>query len=166
MSTVSCLSDQVPTLEYIAHIVCGKWYPIFFIYRQYEEGATAGQTVSKHNSIVGGYEVGLMKGKEISQEVSFKFRGNIVGTWFLQAWICWRIHDYLSSKLVPSPKSKNPNPNRKIIIQNSRKDKFIWDESACSLFCHQVKNMAAKHTCLYTWELSPNMPWHRHTDLN
>ena len=45
-----------------------------------------------------------------------------------------RINDYLSPKLVPSPKSKNPNPknpnsNCKQIIQSS-KDGLVWEESS------------------------------------
>ena len=47
-----------------------------------------------------------------------------------------RIRDYSSPKLVTSLKSKisnpkTPNPNRKLIIHNS-KDEFVWDEPSCS----------------------------------
>ena len=48
------------------------------------------------------------------------------------------IRDYSPPKLVPSPKSKNPktsNPNRKLIIRNS-KDESVWDESSCSPIWH------------------------------
>ena len=51
---------------------------------------------------------------------------------------------------VLKTKIQKPKLQPQKIIQNS-KEKFIWDESACSLFCHQVKNLAVKHTCLYTY---------------
>ena len=41
-------------------------------------------------------------------------------------------------KFVPSPKSKTPNPNRKIIIQNSIEE-FIWDKIVLHPIQIQVK---------------------------
>ena len=41
--------------------------------------------------------------------------------------ILFRIRDYSSQKLGPSPRSKNTNP--KIVIENS-KDKSVWDKSS------------------------------------
>ena len=41
-------------------------------------------------------------------------------------------------KFVPSPKSKTPNPNRKIIIQNSIEE-FIWDQIVLHPIQIQVK---------------------------
>lgn len=39
--------------------------------QRYEEGLQAGRVMSKHNSYVGGYEVGVVKGVEFAQEIGF-----------------------------------------------------------------------------------------------
>lgn len=38
-------------------------------FRRYQNGLEAGQAMSKHNSFVGGYEIGVVKGAELAQEV-------------------------------------------------------------------------------------------------
>ena len=43
----------------------------FLWYSHYDVGRNTGITVSKHNSRVGGYNIGVVKGKEIAQEVCF-----------------------------------------------------------------------------------------------
>ena len=48
----------------------------------------------------------------------------------------FRIRDYLAPKLVPRPKSYNSdpktlNPNRILLVQNSKKE-FVWDKSSDS----------------------------------
>ena len=68
-----------------------------------------------------------------------------------------RICDFLSPKLVPSLKSKNPNPKRKMIIQNS-KDQFIWDQSSC----FQKWTTLNVHTTLFlisTDTQTHQLPW-------
>ena len=42
-----------------------------FLYSYYDAGRDTGITVSKHSSTVSGYKIGVVKGKEISQEVCF-----------------------------------------------------------------------------------------------
>ena len=46
-------------------------FSMVYSHYHYDVGRDTGITVSKHNSRVGGYNIGVVKGKEIAQEVCF-----------------------------------------------------------------------------------------------
>mgnify|MGYP001795595170 CR=1 FL=1 len=48
-----------------------SYYFLWYSHYHYDVGRDTGITVSEHNSRVSGYNIGVVKGKEIAQEVCF-----------------------------------------------------------------------------------------------